>query len=126
MKYARILILLVIWNLLSSCFLPPLPMSSVHTAKIDKINNYLTKGVATKIEIISILGKPDLARDKYIIYLRKEYDAGTLYFTTTSGRPVVGEEYMDLYFVFDDSGILIDYEIYKYDERLRPIKDDDA
>ena len=120
MKYARILILLVIWNLLPNCF----PLPSSHRAEINELQSRVAVGVTSKEQIISILGKPDLERDRYILYLRREYDAGIYFMGFWSAGMTVGEEYMDLYFVFDDQGILTDYNFDKYDDGLRPIKDE--
>ena len=120
MKYARIIILLVVWNLLPNCF----PLPSSHRAEINELQTRATVGVTSKEQIISILGKPDLERDRYILYLRREYDAGILNVGFCTPYTTVDEEYMDLYFVFDDQGILTDYNFDKYDDGLRPIKDE--
>jgi hypothetical protein len=119
-KYTRILILLVIWNLLPNCF----PLASTHREEIDKLQSHMAGDATTKEEIISILGEPDVARDRYIIYLRREYDGGW-WMLGCGGSLNWGEEYMDLYFEFDDYGILTDYRVDKYDLHLKPIKDDE-
>jgi hypothetical protein len=115
MYYTRILILLVIWNLLPSCF----PLPSAHRAEIDKLLPQISIGKSNRNEIISILGKPDLERDKYIIYLRREYDAGLFSVVfKLSGPLVTGKEYMDLYFHFDNYGTLKDYRVFHYNHGL--------
>ena len=104
MNYTRILILLVIWNLLPNCF----PLPSAHRAEIDKLQSHMAAGTTTKEEIISILGKPDIATERYIFYIAREYDAG--WWGWMGCGPVRwGYEYMDLYFEFDDHGTLTDY-----------------
>ena len=123
MNYVRLLSLLVVWNLLPNCIIIPLP--SANRAAIDKLLPHITKGVTTKEEIISILEKPDVERDRYILYIRKEYDAGSQMVGYCSSTEI-NKVHMDLYFAFDDYGILTDYNIDKYGDALMPFKEEGA
>ena len=125
MNYVRILILVAIWNMLPSC----IPLPSAHRAELDKLQSHAEVGTTTKEEIVSILGKPDLERERYILYLRREYAAGAyplsaLIMFNFSHLMIQGEEYMDLYFVFDEDETLTDYRMDKYGDSLLTIKDD--
>jgi hypothetical protein len=118
MNYTRILILLVIWILLPNC---ATPLPSAHNAEIDKLQSHVAVGATVREDIISILGKPDLARDTYILYLRREYAVIRTVGLFAIPR-VVGRAYMNFYFEFDDFGTLKDYRMDKYDARLEPVK----
>jgi hypothetical protein len=125
MNYVRILILIAIWNLLPSC----IPLPSAHRAEIKSLEREIVVGSTTKKEIVSILGKPDLERKRYILYLRREYSAGAyplsaLIYFNFSHLMIQGEEYMDFYFVFDEDETLTDYRMDKYGDSLLTIKDD--
>ena len=125
----RILILIIIVNFTSGC---PFffPLTSDHGEEIDKVQSQIVVGLTTREEVISILGKPDVTRDRFILYRHKEYSGGVVvgYIVPgTSGGMVrtVGQEYMDLYFEFDNYGVLTDFRVDKYDKSLRSIKDDE-
>ena len=114
----RILFVLIIFNLLPSCF----PLYSDHKTSINKLLSQVEIGSTTREEVISILGEPDVAREGYILYLRREYDAGIFFPSCFSVEQVYGEKHMDLYFEFDNYGTLTYYRVDKYDDRLRPVK----
>jgi len=104
----RIVLLLIFLNLVPSC----IPLWSTHGASISKLQSQVAMGSTTREEIIAILGEPDLARDRYIIYLEREYEGGWKPLLGQIGvgfAPVVGRKYMDLFFEFDNDGILTNY-----------------
>ena len=107
----RLVFLLIFLNLLPSC----IPLWSTHKAAIDKLQSQVAVGSTTREEVISILGKPDLARDRYIIYLKREYEGGHFVLSCPSHvTPVANKEHMDLFFEFDKDGILTNYRMDKY------------
>ena len=87
-------------------------------AKIDRLLPNVSAGTTTRSEIISILGKPDLERDRYFIYLRRLYCTDWVF----KSCPPANQAIMDLYFEFDNYGTLTDYRADKYDYFLRPVK----
>ena len=105
----RIIFLLIFLNLLPSC----IPLGSTHKAAIDKLQSQVAMGSTTREEVIAILGEPDLARDRYIIYLERVYEGGTLMIGYCS-ELTVNREYTDLFFEFDKDGILTAYRADKY------------
>lgn len=118
----RIVFLLIFLNLLPSC----IPLWSTHGAAIDKLQSQVAIGSTTREEVISILGKPDLARERYIIYLKREYDGGYLVYPVgCPGHVNVANDDMDIFFEFDKQGILTNYRMDKYvDLWDKKIKDD--
>ena len=109
----RIVFLLIFLNLLTSC----IPLWSTHGASISKLQSQVAMGSTTREEVISILGEPDLARERYIIYLEREYEGGWKPLVGQIGSgcaPPIGRKYMDLFFEFDNDGILTNYRMDKY------------
>jgi hypothetical protein len=112
MKYARILILLAIISIISNCII--LPEYSPDKASINKLQSEIAVGVTSKEEVISILGEPDVTRDRFILYLAREYEGGWLFAAWRAGARHYGKEFMDLYFVFDNRDVLTKYRPIKY------------
>ena len=122
----RIVFLLIIVILTPGCLIIPLP--GEHGQEIDKIQSQIAVGLTTREDVISILGEPDVTRDRFIFYQKKEHNGGwfVVVFSSTSGRAeVAGQEFMDLYFEFDNYGVLTDFRVDKYDKSLRSVKDDE-
>ena len=105
----RIVFLLIILILIPSC----IPLWSTHKASINKLQSQVAIGSTTREEVILILGEPDLARDRYIIYLEREYEGGYANLLSCRNR-TLNREFMDLYFEFDKNGILTNYRMDKY------------
>jgi len=125
----RILILFLLANLTSGCPVF-IPLSSDHREEIDKVQGQIAIGSTTKEEVISILGPPDVTRDRFILYRHKEYSGGAIVgfivplpIVGGAGGGVAGQVFMDLYFEFDDYGVLIDFRTDKYDESLRSVEE---
>jgi len=121
----RIVFLLIIISLTSGCpFIIPLPAE--HRDEVEKVQKQTVVGKTTREEVISILGEPDVSRDRYILYIHKEYSGGFGYivflvWVGTGGEG--GQRFMDLYFEFDNYGVLTDFRTDKYDKSLRSVKD---
>ncbi len=111
----RIVFLLIFLNLIPSC----IPFSGTHRAAIDQLQSQVAMGSTTREEIIAILGEPDLARDRYIIYLEREYAGGDFVFSCPPS--VISKERMDLFFEFDKDGILTNYRADKYYDPTSPV-----
>jgi hypothetical protein len=122
MKFKQTFLLILILLLGSSCIMFPLPAK--HREEIDTVRKQLVVGTSTKEEVISILGEPDVTKERYILYRKKEYDGGWGVIMGNAGGQD-WQEYMDLYFGFDNYGTLIEYRFDKYDAGARPIKDDE-
>ena len=110
----RILILFLIVTLTPGCLI--IPLSSDHGDEIDKVQSQIAIGSTTKEEVIAILGPPDITRDRFILYKHKEYGGGALVLTfiPPDKGGVVGQGFMDLYFEFDNYGVLVDFRTDKY------------
>jgi hypothetical protein len=124
MKYTRTIILLAIMSLSSSCIILPDP--DIHKEQINQLQSQIAVGSTTREEIISLLGKPDVTRDRWVMYKRRIYEGGVLvalYGKGTVGVYAPGKELMDLYFEFDNYGTLTEFRTDKYDVRLRSDKD---
>jgi len=117
----RILFLLIIISLTPSCII--IPLSADHRQEIDCVQSQIAVGKTTREDVISILGPPDVTRDRFILYKQKEYDGG-VFFGIGKGS-VGGQRFMDLYFEFDNHGVLVDFRTDKYDRDIRSVKDDD-
>lgn len=115
----RILFLLIIISLAPACLI--IPLSSDHGEEIDKVQKQIVIGSTTKNEVIAILGPPDVTRERFILYKHKEYDGGAYLIIGNTGG-TVGQEFMDLYFEFDNHGVLVDFRTDKYDRFLRSVK----
>lgn len=122
----RVVFLLIIISL-TSCTIPYIfPAPSEHRQEIDCVRSQIAVGLTTREDVISILGQPDVTRDRFIIYERKEYDGGIYYgLITWSGPEVFGQVFMSLYFEFDNYGVLTDFRTHKFDKSGRLIKDDE-
>jgi len=122
----RILFLLIIISL-TSCIPYIIPALSEHGQEIDCLRSQIAVGLTTREDVISILGQPDVTRDRFIIYKNKEYDGGINYgiLFSAPGGSVSGQVFMDLYFEFDIYGVLTEYRVDKYDKSLRSVKDDE-
>jgi len=118
----RILILFIIVNLTYGCLYIPLP--AYHGQEIDKVNSQVAVGVTTRGDVISILGQPDVTRDRFIFYKHKMSNGGwfVMVFAPSGGAKIAGEVFMDLYFEFDSYGVLTDYRVDKYDEFLETVE----
>ena len=126
----RILFLLIIISLAPGCIIIPLPADDL--IEIDKIHKQIAVGKNTREAVISILGEPDVSRDRYILYKHKEYSGGTyfMYFIPIlpfgrgccGGEGKAGQVFMDLYFEFDNYGVLTDFRTDTYDKRLNSVK----
>lgn len=126
-KIERFLFLLFLASVFSSCI--AIPLTSDHGEEIDKVRKQLVVGSTTRGEVISIMGEPDVTRDRFIIYLRKEYSGGVAWailIPTVPPSGVASQEYMDLYFEFDNYETLIEFRADKYDRFLRQLKDDES
>jgi len=110
----RILFLLIIISLTPGCLIIPLP--SDHGEEIDKVLKQIAIGKTTREEVISILGRPTVTTDRYISYFKKEYDGGVgvMVFIPPIGGWEAGQVFMDLYFEFDNYGVLVDFRMGKY------------
>jgi len=118
----RILFLLIIISLAPGCLI--LPVSADHREAIDKVQSQIVVGVTTREEVISILGEPDVTRDRFILYKHKEYNGGMfvgIFIAPMGKTSTVGQVFMDLYFEFDNFGILTDFRADKYDEYLKSV-----
>jgi len=111
----RILFLLIIVILTPGCLI--LPLHDEHREAIDKVQKQIAIGKTTRQDVISILGEPDVTRDRFIFYKNKIYDGGRFYLIvipTEGAAGTSGQEYMDLYFEFDNDGVLTDFRVDKY------------
>lgn len=118
----RILILFLIANLSPGCLM--IPLTSDHGEEIDKVQKQMVIGTTTKGEILSIMGHPDVSRKRYILYRNKEYSGGMAWAILIPKTPpsgVAGQVYMDLYFEFDNYGVLVEFRSDKYDARLNNV-----
>ena len=118
----RITFLLIIISLTLGCLI--IPLSSDHGDEIDKVQSQIAVGLTTREDVISILGEPDVTRDRFILYKRKEISGGAFLMILEAGG-TFGEVYMDLYFEFDNYGVLIDFRTDKDGEGWRIIKGDE-
>jgi hypothetical protein len=113
----RLFLLFLIVSSTYGCLIYPLP--SDHGDEIEEVQKKIKIGSTTREEIISILGKPDVSKDRYILYLRKNTYGGWFYwgvsFSGASSQTGVGKEFMDLYFEFDKFGVLVELRTDKYD-----------
>jgi len=73
----RILFLLIIISLTSGCPIF-IPLPSDHFDEINKVQKQIAVGKTTREDVISILGKPDVKRDRFILYKNKEYRGGAI------------------------------------------------
>ena len=122
----RILILFIIVSLTPGCLIFPLP--SDHGEEIDKVQSQIVLGSTTREDVISILGEPDFTRDRFILYRHKDYSGGAvvgILIPPSGVGGVVGQRFMDLYFEFDNYGVLTDFRVDKYDKSFRSVKDDE-
>jgi len=127
MQNLKSLPLILILLLGSGCLIVSLPAE--HREEIDKLQSQITVGSTTKEEVISIFGEPDVTRDRFIMYLKKEYSGGRGWVVFTpggsgGGSGSFGQVYMDLYFEFDNFGTLMKFRTNKYDKKRKTIKDD--
>ena len=123
----RIVFLLIIISLTSGCPII-IPLPAEHRDEVEKVQKQTVVGKTTREEVISILGKPDVSRDRYILYKHKEYAGGAgvgFILPPIGGGRDVGQRFMDLYFEFDNYGVLTDFRVDKYDKSLRSVKDDE-
>jgi len=126
----RILFLLVFISVAPGCLI--IPLSSDHGEEIDKVQSQIKMGFTTREEVISILGPPNVTRDRFILYRQKEYSGGAFLgillpspAAAAAASGVAGQVFMDLYFEFDNYGVLVDFRTDKYDRYLRSVKDDE-
>ncbi len=117
----RILFLMVFISLAPGCLI--LPVSAEHGQEIDKVQSQIAVGKTTREEVISILGQPDVKRDRFILYKNKEYIGSLL--QLFAARESFGQVFMDLYFEFDKYGVLTEYRVDKYDRAWKSVKDDE-
>lgn len=118
----RLLILFLIATLAPACLM--IPLSSDHGEEIEKVQKQIAIGSTTKEEVISILGPPDVTRERFILYKNKEYSGGALWMIIlppSGAGGTAGQVYMDLYFEFDNYGVLIDFRSDKYDVQLNNV-----
>ena len=115
----RITFLLIIISMTLGCLI--IPLSSDHGDEIDKVQSQIAVGLTTREDVISILSEPDVTRDRFILYKRKEISGGAFLMILEAGG-TFGEVYMDLYFEFDNYGTLIEFRADKYDKFLRSVK----
>lgn len=105
-------------------FITPLP--SDHGREIDEVQHKIQIGSTTRVEIISILGKPDVSKNRFIFYSNKESVGGVLFVLISyagGGANVYGQEFMDLYFEFDNYGVLVEFRTDKYDKLGSSLKE---
>jgi len=116
----RIAFLLIIISVAPGCLFFALPLPAEHGQEIDKVQSQIVVGKTTREDVISILGEPDVTRDRFIFYQKKIYNGGwfvvALGGATGGGAGIAGQEFMDLYFEFDSYGVLTDYRVDKYDK----------
>jgi hypothetical protein len=116
-NFKGILFSILVLSIFPSCILFPLP--SDHGDEIEKVQKKIKIGSTKREEIISILGKPDVSKDRYILYLRKNTYGGVFFWGVglfgVSSQTGVGKEFMDLYFEFDNFGVLVELRTDKYD-----------
>jgi hypothetical protein len=114
----RILFLWLVLILVVGCVRLPFRVADL---SVDVLKNEFIVGVTEKSEVISMLGKPDIERTQYSYYLRKRY--GTPFF---GARRLVWDSipssFVDLYFEFDNHGILSDCQGVAYDGTSRRIE----
>ena len=127
MKIKILSFLILLISIFSSCI--AIPLTSDHGEEIDKVRKQLAVGSTTRGEVISIMGEPDVTNDRFIMYLRKEYSGGVVWgllLPPPTPTGFAGQEYMDLYFGFDNYGTLIEFRADKYDRFFRTLKDDES
>jgi hypothetical protein len=116
-NFKGILFSILVLSIFPSCVLFPLP--SDHGDEIEKVKKNIKIGSTTREEIISNLGKPDISKNRYILYLRKNSYGGVYWgaagFFIGGGSGKFGQEFMDLYFEFDNYGVLVEFRTDKYD-----------
>lgn len=117
----RLLILILILNLLPACL--PFQLPSEHGEAIDKLPSQIVIGSTTKEEIIKILGQPEYTRDRFILYKKKYSRVMIVLLPFPIYKESRVRRFMDLYFRFDDYGVLTDYRTDKYDQHLRALKE---
>ena len=114
----------VITSLAPGCLVLPLPADDA--AEITKAQKEIKAGISTRDEVISILGPPDVIKDLYIFYKKKEFKGGWLFLDFLGGGAsnrsgTGGQGFMDLYFAFDNYGVLTDFRVDKYDKSLETL-----
>jgi hypothetical protein len=121
----RLFLLYLLVSSAYGCLIFPLP--SDHGSEIDEAQSKIIVGSTTREEVISILGDPDVSKDRFILFSRKEYGGGVGW-ACCLGSPmggssgVEGQVFMGLYFEFDNYGVLMDYHVKKYGKGLDYIK----
>jgi hypothetical protein len=104
----------------SGCLILPIPQSSKHGEKIDKLLDQLEAGSTTREEVVSSLGKPDESWEEGILYLNMEYGGGVKIMYYSFVRTIQEDTHqtqktlMDLLFTFDDHGMLTKYYTFDY------------
>jgi outer membrane protein assembly factor BamE (lipoprotein component of BamABCDE complex) len=120
----RLLLLCLIVSSTYGCLIFPLP--SNHGGEIDEAQKRIVVGSSTREEVIAILGEPDVSKDRFILYVKREYYGGVgVVIVPLSGGSYAGahgQEYMDLYFEFDNYGVLVDFNSKKYDRGLNYVE----
>jgi hypothetical protein len=119
----RIVFLLLIVILTPGCLILPMG-GGEHGQEIACVRSQIAVGLTTRETVISILGEPDVKRDRFILYKNKEYDGGFFVWFGSHGG-TRGQVFMDLYFEFDNHGVLTDFRTDKYDFSWKSVKDDE-
>jgi outer membrane protein assembly factor BamE (lipoprotein component of BamABCDE complex) len=115
----RLFLLFLIVSSTYGCLI--FPLSSDHGGEIDEAQKRIVVGSSTREEVIAILGEPDVSKDRFILYVKRESYGGVgvvIWSPSGSYAGPHGQEYMDLYFEFDNYGVLVDFNSKKYDRGL--------
>jgi len=122
----RILFLLVFISVAPGCLFFALPLPAEHGQEIDKVQSQIVVGKTTREDVISILGEPDVTEDRSISYFNKVYNGGWFVLSLPGrGARIKGQEFMDLYFEFDNYGVLTDCGTHKFEKSWIYVKDDE-
>jgi hypothetical protein len=112
MKIIKILVLMTVFlSLTFSCVVAPSPWRGA----TEILQNRIAVGSTSREEVIAIYGKPDVTRERWVLYTSRAYDSGVEFV----GCPQEfihrrGSEYMDLFFEFDNNDTLTNYRVDKY------------
>lgn len=121
----RFISLWILIGLAPGCLILPLPADDA--PEIKKAQKKIKAGTSTREEVISILGPPDVTKDIFILYKKKEFRGGWLFLDFLGGGAsnrsgTGGQGFMDLYFEFDNYGVLTDFRVDKYDKSLETLE----
>ena len=112
MKIIKILVLMTVFlSLTFSCIVAPSPWRGA----TEILQSRIVVGSTSREEVIAIYGKPDVTRERWILYTSRAYDSGVV--PIGCGQSYLHREfseYMDLFFEFDNNDTLTIYRVDKY------------